>query len=79
MKDFILAALPFIITGISIIIITVNSKKNKENYIPEGMCIGMSFGLMFSNLFNSNYMGLSLSIGMLLGEVIGSFIKKQSK
>lgn len=47
--------------GISIVIITVNSKKNKENYIPEGMCLGMCFGLLFSNLFNSsNYMGLQV-------------------
>lgn len=61
MNDFILTALPFIAMGISIVIITVNSKKNKENYIPEGMCLGMCFGLLFSNLFNSsNYMGLQV-------------------
>lgn len=79
MKDFILAALPFILMGAAIIIVTLNSKKNKETYIPEGMCLGMSFGLMFSNLFNSDYMGISLSIGMIIGEVIGSFIKKENK
>ena len=53
MKDFILAALPFIIIGISVAIIIVNNKKNKskESYICEGMCFGMSFGLLLGTLF----------------------------
>lgn len=76
MKDFILAAFPFVIMGISIIVIVVNSKKNKENYISEGMVLGMSFGLLFGTAFSNSYLGLFLSIGMLLGEMIGSTIKK---
>ena len=35
MKDFILTALPFIIIGISVAVIIVNSNKNKETYISE--------------------------------------------
>lgn len=76
MKDFILTSLPFIIIGISVAVIIVNSNKNKETYISEGMCLGMSFGLLLSNLFSSEHMGLSLSLGMLIREAIGSFIKK---
>lgn len=77
-KDFILAALPFIIIGISVAIIIVNNKKNKskESYICEGMCFGMSFGLLLGTLFSSEYLGMFLSMGMLVGEAIGSYIKK---
>lgn len=44
MKDFILAALPFVIMGISFAIIIVNNHKNKNKgtYTTEGMCLGMS-------------------------------------
>lgn len=81
MKDFILAALPFVITGISIAIIIVNcNKENKKlkegTYISEGMCIGMSIGLLIGNLFDLEYLGMSLGLGMLIGEAIGSCIKK---
>lgn len=76
MKDFILAAIPFIIIGISFAIIAVNSKKTKENYISEGMCLGISFGLLVSTLIPNEYMGMCLSIGMIIGEAVGSYIKK---
>lgn len=76
MKDFILAALPFVIMGISVAIIIVNSNKNKEAYISEGMCLGMSFGLLLGTSFGNEHTGLFLSLGMLIGEAIGSFIKK---
>lgn len=85
MKDFILAALPFIIMGISIVIIVINSKKNKENkeskekesYILEGMCFGMSAGLLLETQFLNEYMGMFLSLGMLIGEAIGFYIRKK--
>ena len=77
MKEFIFAALPFIVIGISIIIIMVNKKnKGKESYISEGMCLGMSFGLLVGTLFSNKYLGMSISLGMLIGETIGSYIKK---
>lgn len=76
MKEFIMACLPFVIMGVAVVIVIVNSKKNKKNYITEGMILGMSFGLMISNYFNGN-MGLGLSLGMLIGEAIGSFVKKK--
>ena len=76
MKDFILTSLPFIIIGISVAVIIVNSNKNKETYISEGMCLGMSFGLLLGTSFGNEHIGLFLSLGMLIGEAIGSFIIK---
>lgn len=78
MKDFILAALPFLITWISFAVIIVNNHKNKNKwtYTTEGMCLGMIFGLLLGTLFSSEYNGLSLSLEMLIGDAIGSFIKK---
>mgnify|MGYP005959972307 FL=1 len=76
MKNFIFAAISFVIIGISIAIIAANSKKTKESRISEGMCLGMSFGLLVSTLIPSEYMGMCLSIGMIVGEAIGSYIKK---
>jgi len=77
MKEFLLAALPFILCGLAIIVILMNTKKqtSKDNYLAEGMCLGLAFGSMIGALFPSQ-LGLCLSLGMLIGEAIGSCFKK---
>lgn len=75
MKDFIEAALPFVLCGIAIICLLMNRNK-KDTYLCEGMCLGMCFGSMLGAMFTS-YLGLTLTLGMLLGEVIGSFFSKK--
>lgn len=77
MKEFLLAALPFIICGIAVIVILKNTKKqtSKDNYLVEGMCLGLAFGSMIGAMFPSQ-LGLCLSLGMLIGEAIGSYFKK---
>lgn len=80
MKDFILAALPFLIIGVCVAVIVVhyNAKDNhkKENYLVEGMCVGMCLGVAVSSALNIN-MGLGIGLGMLVGETAGIFIKKK--
>ena len=78
MKEFILAALPFIIIGICLAIICANYKKDKKTYCAEGMCIGMCMGAALSSTFDIN-IGLGISLGMLIGEAIGIFIEKKEK
>lgn len=79
MKDFILAALPWILIGIAIAIICVSMNTHNvgktKNYLTEGLCIGICFGLTLSfAIFISQALGTSL--GMLLGVTIGIMIKK---
>ena len=76
MKDFIFAALPFIIIGICLAIICANFKKEKKTYCSEGMAIGMCFGVAIASALHIN-LGLGISIGMLIGEAIG--ISKEKK
>lgn len=77
MKDFIMAALPWLCIGVAIALCAVNfhnSKKAKQeerqydNYISEGMCLGMCVGLMLGVEY--------LSYGLLVGMVIGMCIRK---
>ena len=75
MKDFITAALPFVVCGSAIICLVMNRNK-KESYIGEGMCFGMCFGSMIGAM-SPYYLGLSLSLGMLIGEAIGLFFSKR--
>ena len=70
MKDFILAALPFIVIGICLAVICANGKKYKQTYCSEGMAIGMCFGTAIASALHIN-LGLGISIGMLIGEAIG--------
>lgn len=78
MKDFIFAALPFVIIGICFIILCVNqSKKDTENtYLREGMLVGMCMGSFLSIEMHVS-MGLTMSMGMLIGETIGILIKRR--
>ncbi len=80
MKDFIISALPYVIIGICIAVISADFSRQKtekeKSYIAEGMCIGISLGVAFSSTFNFN-LGLGISLGMLVGETIGIFIKKK--
>lgn len=76
MKDFILAALPFLIIGICLAIIFANYKEEKKTYCSEGMAIGMCFGVAIASFLDIN-LGLGISIGMLIGEAIG--ITKEKK
>ena len=54
MKDFLFAALPFLIIGVCVAIIMVHYKtkdsEKKENHLVEGMCIGMCLGVAVSTV-----------------------------
>ena len=78
MKDFILAALPFVIIGICLAVIFANFKKDKKTYCSEGMSIGMCLGVALSSAIDMN-IGLGISLGMLIGETIGILIEKKEK
>lgn len=84
MKDFISAALPWVIMGLSVAVFAVylNNGKRKKNhdeksgdYLPVGMSMGMCIGVM---LGSSDIIGLGLgiSLGTFIGMLIGMCIKK---
>ena len=81
-KDFLLAALPWLCMGLLLAIFFVNSnrkKKEKEkndNYSTEGMALGMCFGVAIGTSLGNNT-GIGLSLGMLAGLVIGSCSEKK--
>ncbi|MGN1344558.1 MAG: hypothetical protein ACI4U3_08255 [Traorella sp.] len=79
MKEFIFAALPWMMVGIVFLIFVIRSEENSkdENYGSEGMCIGMCLGCAIGSVSGNIAMGTSN--GMLIGLVLGSFIKKQLK
>ena len=77
MKEFMMAALPWICIGIAIALFAVNhgaakkakdSDKGYDNYMTEGMCLGMCVGTALG--------GNGLVYGMLIGLVVGMLIKK---
>lgn len=79
MKDFILAALPWLAIGLCLAIFFArnakNDKKTADNYGSEGMSIGMCIGVALGTLFDGG-VGIGISAGMLLGLCIGSGIPK---
>lgn len=88
MKEFILAALPWIIIGLCVAVLAVQvsrkrskgkDREKKENYMAEGMCIGMCLGVSFQVAIGFDNLGVALCIGMLVGEVIGMMIPKEKQ
>lgn len=88
MKDFIMAAMPWVFMGLSIILLITrgnkqakakndaengNKAESADSYMSEGMCIGMCMGLaMGSALGDSSATGISL--GMSIGMLFGMTI-----
>lgn len=90
MKEFLLAALPWLAIGISLALVFANYSKRRKNkasgaaeekkqpagnYMTEGICFGMCAGVVLST---TGFVepGLGISLGMLLGIAVGMHIKK---
>ena len=80
MKEFMMAALPWICIGFAIALFAAHHgavKKAKDigkehgNCMSEGMCLGVRVGTALG--------GNGLIYGMLVGLVIGMFIKKEKE
>jgi len=88
MRDFIFAALPWIVIGVSIAFITANFKREKKNEkegsyisigISLGMCFGVAIGSLLAKTFGNIVLTYSICFGMLIGVVAGLFISKNSR
>ena len=72
MRDFIMAAVPLVVTGIALAVFFAGraekkKKQEKENgYEAEGMSLGMCFGAAVGAFF-PEHIGVTLSMGMLTG------------
>lgn len=81
MKEFIMAALPWVVISLCIAVLAVRTgrkeSKKKETYIGEGMCIGMCLGVSLKSMIGFDDLGTAMCIGMLIGEVIGMMIPKK--
>lgn len=85
MKDFLLAALPWLAIGLCLAIFFARNannektdkreNKNVDNFGSEGMSVGMCIGVALGTLFKGG-VGVGISAGMLLGLSIGSAIPK---
>lgn len=82
MKDFLLAALPWVAMGICLAVFfarSANEKKGEkaENYGSEGMSIGMCFGVAIGSSIEGG-VGVGITVGMLIGLLVGSNIQKNT-
>ena len=80
MKDFILAALPWVAVGIAIAVACVSSaggKEKKGTTLTNGVCYGLCFGVAMGTAFDN--MGLGIALGMALGLLLGSLFFGKGK
>lgn len=83
MLDFIRAATPWVLIGLSLAVFFAGNTNRKPDEKPRGnfgsvgMCIGMCIGTALGSALWNNT-GLGISMGMLVGLVIGSCIKKET-
>lgn len=73
--SFLKNALPFIIFGLSVVVIVVNINR-KNTYLSEGMLFGIALGGIVGYSFKLR-MELCISLGMIVGEAVGSLIVKK--
>lgn len=86
MKDFILAALPWVAVGIAIAVACVDSAKKKDPEdseekkganLTDGVCYGLCFGVAMGTALDN--MGLGIALGMALGLLLGSLFFGKGK
>lgn len=82
MRDFVTAALPWVIMGTALAVLFATREKRRAaedaNYMTEGMCIGMCIGAALGSA-KAVDIGLGISLGMLVGEVAGMNMKKDKE
>lgn len=77
MKNFIIAALPWVVIGCSLaLLFTFRGRIKQQNYMTECMCIGMCIGVALGSTGLLN-LGIGVSLGLLVGLIAGLFIKKE--
>lgn len=72
MKDFMMAALPWVCIGLAIALCAANAggkKEGQDSFMVEGMCLGTCAGLCLGTAYTA--------YGMLAGAVIGMCLKKR--
>ena len=87
MFEAIMAALPWVLMGIAILILTLQrdkrDKREKEKQRKEKrklelwMCSGMALGALIPVVFHGISPSLTVSAGILLGITIGTFLQKK--
>ena len=81
MKEFILAALPWVLCGIAVAIICANlagSKQKTQKKLDRRIALGLALGLMFGSALNAAGLwgshGLGLALGPLWGMALASLL-----
>lgn len=83
--EFIKAALPWVVIGITLAIVSVvfHNKKKEEDSISEGiglgMCFGVAIGSGLTGRFGSQALAYGICFGMLAGLLYGKYAKKKKK
>lgn len=93
MRDFVTAALPWILIGIALAVFAVSAalgakvrRRRRENgepeapgsYQMEGMCFGTAIGVCFGSIGIVN-LGIAIAAGILLGMLVGMLIPKEKE
>ena len=78
MGDLFMAAIAVLAFVVLVALLWSNQKREKENYLTEGMCLGIALGAGLRSLLDMD-LGVAISIGMLLGALIGQQVPKKKE
>ncbi len=78
MGDLFMAAIAALAFVVLVALLWSNQKREKENYLAEGMCLGIVLGAGLRSLLDMD-LGVAISIGMLLGALIGQQVPKKKE
>ena len=84
MKDFIAAAIPWVLCALAVAIVCVRlggSKERRSKQLDNNLAIGLALGLMLSPALNSMGLwenhGIGFALGPLWGMALASLYQKQ--
>ena len=71
MKDFVLAALPWVLAGLAVAILCAKGSRRKSSATEQRIALGMSLGLLLGLALNGCGLWESHAIGLALGPLWG--------
>lgn len=78
MGDLFMAAIAALAFVVLVALLWSNQKREKENYLTEGMCLGLALGAGLAGVLHME-LGQAMSLGMLLGAALGQLAPKGGK
>lgn len=79
MREFALAALPWVLSGLAVVILCVSRRGSDDERLATGMALGLLLGLLLNGLDLWENHAIGLALGLLWGMALAALTAGKPK